>query len=126
MTPEITLEALLTFPGPTRSAPRGHAHLMFFNTGLGAIGELDDNPGQDTIGAIEVIAAGLLGAGLVSRGFTPLHHLPRDHVNSGRPAVWKVVWRARDAEGVIQLGKPTWDPVPDDLAEARDVVLQTV
>src|SRR5690348_16483878 len=112
MTPDITLEALLTFPGPMRSATRGHAHLMRFDAGLVAIGELDDNPGEDTIGAIEVIAAGLVGAGLVSRGFTLLHYLPRDHVNFGRPAVWQVAWRARDANGVTQLGKPTWDPVP--------------
>jgi len=99
---------------------------MQFDARLVAVGELDDNPGQDTIGAIEIIAAGLVAARLVDRHFTLLHYLPRDHVSSGDSAIWQVVWRAREPGGSARLGMPTWERVPKDLMSAADAVREVV
>lgn len=116
-------EALFSYPSPTRDAPRGLAHLMWFGQELVAIGELEDNPGEDVIGAIEIIAVGLIDAGCATRDTAFLHYLRRDYVSSGAAAVWQISWRAAEQDGTPRLGKPTWEPVDESLEGAAINVL---
>lgn len=111
-------EALLSYPSPTRDAPRGLAHLMWFGQELVALGELEDNPGEDIIGALEIIAVGLIDAGRATRDTTFLHYLRRDYVSSGAAVVWQISWRAAEQDGTPRLGKPTWEPVDESFQGA--------
>lgn len=112
---EAAAEYLVTYPGFDGPATRGIAYLAVLGRALAVVGELDDNPGRGTIDAIELIAEGLTDSDLVVDDFTLLHYLRQDHVRSGRPALWKIRWNARDGAHATWRGKPSWEPIPPEL-----------
>lgn len=119
-------EALMTYPGSTGAGTRGFAHLMRFGRVLIAVGELDDNPADDIVDSIEMIAAGLLASGLAEPGFTLLHYIRRDHTRGGDAALWQISWRSRDAAGEPVHQMPVWEPVAPELEWASQTVLSIV
>jgi hypothetical protein len=117
-------EWLVTYPGSEGDEVRGQAHLMIFGSSTAVVGDLEDNPGEDVVNAIEVIAIGLRAAELVDRDFTLFHYRPHDHVKRG-PALWKIAWGRHDS-GHPRFTMPTWEDPSEGDKDTVSAVLALV